>query len=162
MQKGFASLEVIIAVLIIALLATVTVPDAIRIVDRAALGYEQKRLYSELQFLRTLDRSATVESTGMNDKYFFTGKKTVSSVAELNFNFDEDSYQILRGGQPVREPHYLSYGVTFADDKDTPGYISFDANGDCSVKSKTIVLQSRRGRKATIVFDSVGRIRGDK
>ena len=52
MQKGIATLEVILAVLIIALLMKVAVPNATRLIDRAALDYETKRLYSELRFLQ--------------------------------------------------------------------------------------------------------------
>ena len=160
MQKGFASLEIILTVLIIALLATVAVPNAARILDKTALDYERKRLFSELQFLRTFDRSANVEATGM-DEYFFVGKKTISSVAIMNFDFKANSYQIFRGGTPVREPHYLSYGVTFSNETDAPKQIQFDATGTANVKSKTIVLESPRGYKTKLRFDSVGRIRGD-
>lgn len=161
MQKGFASLEIILTVLTIALLATVAVPNAARILDKVALDYERKRLYSELQFLRTFDRSASVDATGLNMSNFFDGRKTISSVAIMNFDFDANSYQIFRKETPVREPHYLSYGVTFSDETDVPKQIQFDAKGTANVTSKTIVLESRRGYKTKLRFDSVGRIRGD-
>lgn len=160
MQKGFASLEIILTVLIIALLATIAVPNAARILDKTALDYERKRLYSELQFLRTFDRAASVDATGM-DKYFFNGKKTVSSIATMNFDFKANSYQIFRKDKPLREPHYLSYGVIFSAETDVPKQIQFDAKGASNVNSKTIVLESPRGYKTKLRFDSVGRIRGD-
>lgn len=162
MQKGFASLEIILTVMIIALLATVAVPNAARILDKVALDYERKRLYSELQFLRTFDRSANVDATGLNMPNFFVGKKkTIRSVAIMNFDFYANSYQIFRGGKPVREPHYLSYGVTFSDETEVPKQIQFDAKGTANVNSKTIVLKSPRGYTTKLRFDSVGRIRGD-
>ncbi|MBQ6132327.1 MAG: type II secretion system protein [Selenomonadaceae bacterium] len=39
MQKGFATLEIILFTLIIAVLATATLPNAARIIDRVALDY---------------------------------------------------------------------------------------------------------------------------
>lgn len=161
MQKGFASLEIILAVLIIALLATVAVPNAARFVDRAAVDYEQKRLYNELQFLRTFDRTATVSSKGTGLADFVTSKMTVGSVAILNLDLKANSYQIFRADKTFREPHNLSYGVTFSDETDVDS-VSFKSTSGSNVNSKTIVLKSRRGHKLKIVFDSVGRIRGGK
>ncbi|MBR1646680.1 MAG: prepilin-type N-terminal cleavage/methylation domain-containing protein [Selenomonadaceae bacterium] len=161
MQKGFASLELIFAVLIISILATVAVPKAANFVDRAALDYEKKRLYSELQYLRTLSRTITVDSTGMHMPSFFSSKITVNQPALFDINRDTNSYRILRENKSIREVHYFSNGVKFSKETDVPTRIFFDAAGYSNVKSKSIVLTSRRGVKAKIIFDSVGRIRGE-
>ena len=164
MQKGFASFEVILAALIIALLATVAVPNAATLVDKAALHYEQKRLYSELEFVRTRNRTATVSSEGMNITDFFSSRITVAKRVELELHRGTNSYQVMRDDKPVREPHYLSYGVTISDETNVPQKVWFDTTGSTNpeFKSKSIVLKSRRGAKSTIVFNSVGRIRGGK
>ena len=169
MQKGFASFEVILVALIISLLATVAVPKAASLVDKAALDYEQKRLYSELQLVRTQNRTATVVPTGMNMSGFLDSRITVAKRVELELSRGTGNYQVVRDDKLVREPHYLSYGVTF-DDATTyfPTKIYFDLTGAARFiptppnNSVTIVLKSRLGLKSKIVFDSVGRIRGDK
>ena len=171
MQKGFVSLEVILVALIISLLATVVVPNAASLVDKAALDYEQKRLYSELQLVRTQNRTATVVSTGMNMGGFLDSKGiTVAKRVELELSRGTGNYQVVRDGELVREPHYLSYGVTFDDATSYfPTKIYFDLTGAArfipippSNNSLTLVLKSPRGSKSTIVFDNVGRIRGGK
>ena len=163
MQKGFASLEVILAALIISLLATVAVPQAVRLVDKFALDYEYKRLYSELQFVRTLNRAATVSPEGMSMTDFLSSKGiTVAKRVELKLESGANSYQILRDDKPIRETHYLSYGVTFSNETDVPKKIWFNTAGYSDIKNRTIVLKSRFGSKTKIIFDGVGRIRGDK
>ena len=161
MQKGFASLEIIFAVVIISILATVAVPNAANFFDRVALDYEQKKLYSELQYLRTLNRTDTVNSTGMNMANFFSSKITVNQRAMLEINRDTNSYRILREEKPIREVHYFSNGVQFSKETNVPARIYFDTSGYSNVTGASIVLASRRGVKAKIVFDSVGRLRGD-
>ncbi|MBR2520514.1 MAG: prepilin-type N-terminal cleavage/methylation domain-containing protein [Selenomonadaceae bacterium] len=161
MQKGFASLEIILAVLIISLLATVAVPNAANFLDKAALDYEQKRLYSELQLVRTLSRTTTVSPTGMNMTNFLNSRITVNKRAELAINRYTNSYQILREEKPLREAHYFSNGVKFSAETDVPTRISFDQSGYSDINSKSIVLISRRGVTSKIIFDSVGRIRGE-
>lgn len=162
MQKGFASLEIIFAVIIISILATVAVPNVANFVDRSALDYEQKRLYSELQYLRTLNRTDTVLSTGMNMANFFKSKITVNQRAVLEINSETNSYRILREEKPIREVHYFSNGVQFSKETDVPTRIYFDTSGYSNVTSASIVLTSRRGVKSKIIFDSVGRLRGGK
>lgn len=166
MQKGFVSFEIILIVLTFALLATVAVPNAAALVDKAALAYEQKRLYSESQYVRTLNRTATVVSTGMSMDDFLTSKITVDKEIMLEIDRETNSYRILRDNKPFAETHYMSNGVTISNETNVPGKISFDTTGATDFypsmsKSVTIVLKSRRGETLTIVFDSVGRIRGD-
>lgn len=166
MQKGFVSFEIILIVLTFALLATVAVPNAAALVDKAALAYEQKRLYSESQYVRTLNRTATVVSTGMSMDDFLTSKITVDKEIMLEIDRGTNTYRILRDEKTFGETHYLDKGVTFSDETDVPNRIWFDTKGSSRFapstnKSVTIVLKSRRDDKLKIVFDSVGRIRGD-
>ncbi|MBQ6758866.1 MAG: hypothetical protein IKI76_04120 [Selenomonadaceae bacterium] len=157
MQKGIATLEVILAALIIALLMKIAVPNAARLIDRAALDYETKRLYSELRFLQAMNRSAKFNTTG-------TGLSDVSGeYVSIKFTTEPPSYQVVRGldlnvtGKPVRETHYLSYGVKFSSPSSS---INFDSQGKASITSNHITLTSRLGNTKKISFDSVGRMQG--
>ncbi|MBD3879125.1 MAG: hypothetical protein SR1Q5_05505 [Quinella sp. 1Q5] len=151
MQKGIATLEVILAALIIALLMKVALPNVTHLIDRAALDYETKRLYSELRFLQAMNRSGRFDATS-------TG---LSGVGEyVSIKFTDTSYQVVRGldlnvtGKPVREVHYLSYGVKLSSPKNV---INFETE---KITSNHITLTSRLGKTNKIVFDSVGRMQG--
>ena len=150
MQKGIATLEVILAALIIALLMKIAVPNATRLIDRAALDYETKRLYSELRFLQAMNRSAKFDLTG-------TGLSDVSGEY-VSIKFTDKSYQVVRGlgytGSAVREVHYLSYGVKLSSPKNV---INFETE---KIVSNRITLTSRLGKTKQISFDSVGRMQG--
>lgn len=162
MQRGFATLEIILATFIIALLMSVALPNTVRIVDRVALDYEYKRLYSDLRFLQALGRSGTFDTVG-------TGR--------TNFNSDDTPYmqitpakfgtQILRGDNPLREAHYMQHIKRIeltgnVSNKITFGTTGQPTNSSGSVLNGTLTLTSRLGTKKTIVFDSVGRIRGGR
>ena len=153
MQKGFAMLEVILAALIIALLMKAAVPNATRLIDRAALDYETKRLYSELRFLQAVNSSARFDAKG-------TGRDSVGDYVSIKFT--NTGYQVVRGlgytGKPVREVHYLSYGVKLSSPKNS---VNFDSQGKASITSNHITLTSRLGKTKKISFDSVGRMQGD-
>lgn len=162
MQKGFATLEVIFAAMIIALLMTVALPNAAHMLDSAALDYETKRLYSELRFLEAANKSGQFNqvATGLD----------LSGVNPLSIKFTSEppSYQVVRGldlnvtGKPVREVHYLSYGVKLSwKSGKALSTISTNRFGNLDVTSDTLILTSRRGKTKYIVFDSVGRIKGD-
>ena len=171
MQKGFATLEIIFVVLIISILTAVAVPRAKNFVEKATLDYEQKRLYSELKFLQTFNRSAAVSDTGMD------GTFTVGSTRAVMHFYNGQSYEILRTDKPIRDEHKLSNGVNFSLDNTGSFRIQCDNDGkyqingknpfsSSNVLEKTVVLKPKNHRYGsyvpTIVFDSVGRIRGGR
>ena len=160
MQKGFATLEIIFAALIIALLMTATIPNTVRLADKVSLDYETKRLYSELRFLEAMNRSRrfTFIGTGLNDDFD-------NEFISIKFTSEPMSYQVVSSlgytGSPVRETHYLSYGVKLSWKSGKDLYkISTNNFGNLDVTSDTMILTSRLGNTENIVFDSVGRIRG--
>ena len=170
MQKGLATLEIIFAVMIIAVLTNVAVPNAARIIDRAALDYETKRLYSELRFVQTMSRSNTIKETGMGKIKIVTDldntRKFTLSVDSLRNN-----YQVFRGidkyKKALREPHYLSNGMTikFRENAtsinisfDNAGKVEINSNENSSNKEFTLHLISRLKKENCIIFDTVGRI----
>ena len=156
MQRGFATLEIILAIMIIALLMTAALPNAVRMVDSAALDYETKRFYSELRFLQAIDRSGTLNNSGTDNKAFDVDAAPHMQIAPENF-----SYQILRDNVPLREVHYMQNikGIDFKGN--VSKNFSFNTGGESSLNGK-IILTSRLGKKSAIVFDSVGRIRGGR
>ena len=157
MQKGFATLEIIFMTFIISVLLSVAIPNAVRMIDRVALDYEMKRLYSELRFLQELNRTGKIKATGMDNNVFQTNNEAAPSLIIAQ---DGESYQIVRGiNNPVREPHYLSFGVKiFLENSDTVKMISFNEFGN--IAGNKITLTSRLGKEKYIIFDGVGRIRG--
>jgi len=155
MQRGIATLEIIIAVMIIATLTKIAVPNIEKIIDTAALDYEHKRLYSELRFVQSTNRSSIIFDKGMQGVLTSanSGKKPTLSI-----NRDKNFYQVFREeglDNPIREPHYISYGVTIYYLPKSE--ITFDAEGKSNI-SDHITLRSRLGKTKKITFDSVGRM----
>ena len=164
MQKGFATLEFILAIMIIGVLMKIAVPKAAQIIDVATLDYETKRFYSELRFIQAMGRSSPTVIKGMGNIPPVT---VADSSPTLFINRTENYYQVFKGAsiyidKPIREPHYFSNGVTIKfEKKDDPTItINFDSEGKASINSDTLTLTSRLGKNKYIRIDSVGRIRG--
>ena len=146
MQKGIATLEIILAIMIIGVLMKFAVPKAAQIIDAVALDYETKRFYSELRFVQAM----SIEDIDRPMLYI---------------NRTKNYYQVFKnmeGQDPIREPHYFSNGVTIKlkNKTDTIIKINFNTEGKASINSDTLTLTSRLGKNKYIKFDSVGRVRG--
>ena len=162
MQKGFATLEIILVTIIIAVLMKIAVPKAAQLIDTVSLDYEQKRFYSELRYVQAMSKSSKIYVTGTGDTKIIsdTGTQPILSI-----NADKNYYQVLKNSKKLREPHYLSNGVKINLYSESTAIIkiNFDSEGKASIndrKSDSIILTSRLGKKKYIIFDSVGRIRG--
>ena len=158
MQKGLATLEIILAIIIIGVLVKVAVPNAAQILDTAALDYETKKLYSDLRFVQEMNRSSTISAAGMGNTNLLASS---GNYIILTINRAENSYQVSNGTKSLREPHYFSYGVTvkLENSNDATIKIYFDTDGKANINSNHITLTSRLGKKKYIIFDSVGRMR---
>lgn len=171
MQKGFATLEIVLAIMIIAILATTTIPSAARIIDRISLDYETKRLYTDLRFVQEINRSTRIYFTAMGKGFALPS----SPEATLTINMPArglHSWQVFRdvnaGGKPVRELHYLPKNIKISFRNALKANINFDTTGKFKIKGynesssneTTFVLTSRYGNGAKIVFNSVGRFLG--
>ena len=164
MQRGLATLELILATMIIAVLVTVAVPNAALILDTAALDYETKRLYSELRFVQEMGRSSTIEAKGTGGTNLLGNNG--GDYVLLTIKRSDNSYQVSRGTAFLREPHQLSYGVTVKLESSNDAIITiyFKSNGHADINGDNkgkIILTSRRGKKRKIIFDNVGRIRAE-
>ncbi|MBR3499149.1 MAG: GspH/FimT family pseudopilin [Selenomonadaceae bacterium] len=168
MQKGFATLEIIFAVMIFALLAGAALPNATRVLEISSLDYETKRLYSELRFAQALSRDSKVETAPMGGKFEFESKPGVTvMINSLNSSIRPDNWKIFRDkdfdDKILREQHYLRNGEKFSF-KGNLQKISFDSAGkpkgmNDAAADGTLTLTTRSGRdKSIIVFNSVGRI----
>lgn len=156
MQKGFVSLEVILAALIVSVLAAVIIPKTDRIIDKVALDYETKRLYTDMRFVQSFDRM-----TNMLDTHFKNANDNSINmiVRPEGYTFETNEYSKLRGS------HDFSYGVNASKKNGTENWIlKFNYIGkESSVVSDHLTLSSRQGKDSSyIVFDSVGRFRGSR
>lgn len=164
MQKGIATLEVILGTLIIALLLSAAIPNVTRILDRAALDYETKKLYSDLKFLQAMNRSKNP------DLAIGTSRDDISPGEPISMEIKptDNSYQIMRGTVPLREAHYMQNISNFAINVNIQANrITFNSHGQATdiqnnPLSCTLTLTSQLGKTSSIVFDSVGRIRGGR
>ena len=156
MQKGFATFEVIFVTFIIVVLISVAIPNANHMIDMVALDYETKSIYTDLKFLQSLDRM-----TDMKDSHFSTnddGNQITLVVYPEQYIFKKFSTS------KIYDEHYFSHGVTASQKGGRENWqIKFDDMGKVSpAESNNLKLNSQFGKNAKIVFDSVGRIRGER
>lgn len=169
MQRGFATIEIILVTLIIAVLVKVAVPKAAQLIDAVALDYENKRFYSESRYVQAMGRSTKLSITGVGNTNIVSATGTQPT---LHIDTTKNYYRVFRNAgtdKPLREPHYLSNGMTIKLESGTDAtiQINFDSDGKAIIRndsntlnSATLTLTSRLGKKKYIVFNSVGRIRG--
>jgi len=161
-QNGFATLEIILIIGIIAIFSTVAVPKMARILDKVALNYELKRLYSELNFARSIGKSSMIEggifntfyNTGNGQIEFWLYSRNYSSANMRNL------YQMKRPA--VTSSYYYRYKLTNdikLDGNNSVRKISFNNSGTF-ISQPGIELTSKYNYKAYIYLDTVGRIRG--
>ncbi|MBQ4403268.1 MAG: type II secretion system protein [Selenomonadaceae bacterium] len=157
MQKGFATLEIILFTLIIAVLATATLPNAARVIDRVALDYETKKLYSDLRFMQSLERMTYMKNVNFSN--------LDGTIDETDVMFIDPNYYTLEktANSKIYYEHYFSSGVTASQNDGKAWTIKFDDAGRISPAiSDTLKLTSRFNKNSYIVFDSVGRFRGGR
>ena len=169
-QNGFATLEIILVIGIIAIFSTVAVPKMARILDKVALDYELKHLYSDLNFARSIGKSSTTNDAIFNSQILSDG-----SVG-IYFHKRTDNYEIQRTNLSFKDyNHKLSNGIDLDYDSNLTFFtlsgvsyktvsidypITFNNPSRYSNGSNTITLTSKFGYSAQIKFDSVGRWRG--
>ena len=156
-QRGFATFEAILAVTIISLLAFVAVPKIDKVIDKILLDYEMKRLCGEIEFASSLNRSAYFSPEIFNRKIANTETDII-----LQIDVDKSCYQLQRNGKILRDRHYLPQGMKIFCSPSKLSSLQFSPSGLHTGDSGTITLTSRRGEKVEIIFDSVGRWRGNR
>lgn len=167
-QNGFATLEIILIIGIIAIFSTVAVPKMKNILDKVALNYELKHLYSELNFARSIGKSSMIEG-GIFNNFNNTGNGPVEfwiySRKYSNVNM-RNRYQMKRPAvtSSFYYRHKFTNDIKFEfKNGDTMDTITFNNKTRYDDWSKTLQFSSSAKLNkisAEITFDSVGRWRG--
>lgn len=152
-QKGFATLEIILVMLIISALTGVVIPKMARIVDTATLDYEVKKFQSEFLFAKSLSRSANCELS-------IFAYSPISNGKAITFKTNEKNYRIEQNGNLIREKNLLPNGFKI-DCPNNLRDVSFKSSGK-SGKTGTYVFNSSLKNKRYLKLDPVGRLRIDK
>ncbi|MBQ7705001.1 MAG: hypothetical protein IJT73_06220 [Selenomonadaceae bacterium] len=159
-QRGFAVLEIILIVGVIAIFSSVALPKMKITLDKVALNYEMKHLYSELNLVRSIGKSSTFNG-GIFPTMQDAGHKVEIWLYSKNYSNESarNRYQIMRTSL-TSTPYYrhnLTNGINL---EFSGGYylkeIDFSNLGD----SQKFTLISKFGDKAYVKIDSLGRVRG--
>ncbi len=156
-QNGFITLEIILATAIISLLAFVAVPKIDKIMDKILLDYEMKNFIGEVNSVRSMNRSST-----FNPTIFYEKVSQPTTEIMLEINKTAGTWRLWSDAKRLGETRRLPSGMKINYSPDSIKRIRFNSNGVYSGDSGTVTLTSRRGKKAMIIFDSVGRWRGEK
>ncbi len=146
-QGGFATIEIILVVMIISLLATVALPNMARMVDVAQVDYEMKILLSTLDTGKSFNKNSHFQPSIFNKKL----SSNVGQQINLFIDYDKGTYPIISKA----ETHELPSGFLISRNNKLDNPIEFDSSNDGH-----ITITSRYGVKRYIIFDSVGRWRG--
>ena len=149
-QRGLATLEIILVVMIIAVLTTIAVPKMARLVDKVQLDYEMKIFLSTLDFAKSLNKSAFY-----NREIFQNTDLDKVSDVRVNINENLRRYEIKQDSE-VLKFHDLPAGFSIKR-KGSLGVMINVSEGN----SGHIALTSKFGDKRYIYFHSVGRWSGD-
>ena len=149
-QRGLATLEIILVVMIIAVLTTIAVPKMARLVDKVQLDYEMKIFLSTLDFAKSLNKSAFY-----NREIFQNTDLDKVSDVRVNINENLRRYEIKQDSE-VLQSHDLPAGFSIKRNSSLKVSISFFESN-----SGHITLTSKFGDKRYIYIDSVGRWSGD-
>ncbi len=151
-QRGFLTIEMILVVLIIAILATLALPNMARMVDVAQVDYEMKILLSQLDYAYSLNKNISYNPG------IFANKLSLDTGHHLQINVDEDlnRYTIVQNEKNFSEPHELPQGFSIRCESGLPNEIILN-----KIRPGRIRIISRYNVERYIIFDSVGRWRGD-
>lgn len=166
-QCGFATIEILLAVAIIAIFSSVAIPNMARLLDKVCLDYEMKHLYSDLNFARAVGKSSDVtggipfgidKSGGAETKFLLYSDAYSTKSFKNNYWIERPSMNAY-----YRYRHKIRHDIKleFPNGKSALT-ITFNnpSRYSSATNSQTITLNSKFGYSAYIIFDSVGRWRG--
>ena len=155
-ERGYALIEIVFLVAIIAILSSVIIPKISNELQIAQADYLMKSLYSELRFMQAAQRINVYKK----EDILPVNKKMKFFI--LVSNNDNKRYRIRFDNSEELRKYKLPSNFSFEDDFylviTEGGTVS---NNFTSKNSDTIRLKDNIGKfyKPFIVFDSVGRIR---
>ena len=163
-EKGYAFIEIVFLVAIIAILSSIVVPKISNEFQIAQADYLMKSLYSELRFMQAARRTSAYE-----DKSFFPTSKKMKSLSLISGNTNKRYSVRFNNDEEIRRynlPPNFSFENNFFIAVMDGGILSNSVlNGGYSGNIKLINNKTHKVYKPFIVFDSVGRVRfsnGDK
>lgn len=166
-QCGFATIEILLAVAIIAIFSSIAIPNMARLLDKVYLDYEMKRLYSDLNFARAISKSAKVSegipfgvdtSGGVEISIQIYGEGYSATSMKNSYSISRNSvspYSYYR--HKIKNDIILSFTP-----KGSSLDIEFTDLGKSKLSSNTITLTSKFGETANVIIDSLGRVRYEK
>ena len=155
-ESGYALIEIVFLVAIIAILSSIIIPKISNELQIAQADYLMKSLYSELRFMQAAQRINVYKK----EDILPVNKKMKFFI--LVSNNDNKRYRIRFDNSEELRKYKLPSNFSFEDDFylviTEGGTVS---NNFTSTNSDTIRLKDNKGKfyKPFIVFDSVGRIR---
>ena len=159
------TIEIILVVLIIAILATIALPNMARMVDVARLDYEVKKFCSDFDFAHSLGKQAEFDGEIFSNAL---DKNDVSRKVVIQINERAGTYQISRNttlsNVPIRDAHILSDGISInAKNNSTICFLPDGTVADANYAaiSDSFVFTSRYN-SFSVSVDSVGRWRGKR
>ena len=165
-QFGFFTLEIILVVMIISLLATVAVPNMHKMLDAARLDYEIKKFCSEFDFAHSLGKQSSVKT-----EIFVNTISLDRNSGNIALGIDEKNrayqLQIISNptNNPIREKHFLSDGIKITSDVSRVLFLEDGrvVNNNHKAISNSFYFTSRYViSPVAVTVDSVGRWRGNR
>lgn len=149
-QKGFATIEIFLVVMIIAILSGIAIPKIAQVLDVAQLDYETRRFVSEFYFAKSLSKSSNFEPE------FFSGVTLGGN--SLYISVSSRSYYTEDGTKIIHERHFLPKKFSIKRGINVPVNVKFmDGKISPSISSEYI-FNAPRGFSEKIKIDSVGRV----
>ena len=147
-QRGFATIEIILVVMIISLLSTIAIPNMARMIDIARLDYEMKIFLSQVDFVKSRNKDFYYK-TEIFDPYNFEeiSHPIFINVTENFYEFKQ-STEILYTHDLPQNFSMKIFGL------DNPIDVSEGKGGH-------IIITSRLGEKRYVIRNNAGRWRGD-
>lgn len=152
-QNGFAEIEIVLVLMIIAILSGVALPKISKTLDIARLDYETKRFISEFYFAKSFSRSSKFEPSIFSYSVY-GGKNVIFTVASR-------SYTVKIGDTPVHEKYTLPKKFQIKKD-DVPTDLIFSDGKLSKHVSGSLTIISPQGNSRKIIFDSVDRIHSER
>ena len=157
-ESGYALIEVVFLVAVVAILSSIVVPKIGNELQVAQADYLMKSLYSELRFMQAARRTSAYE-----DKSFFPTSKKMKSLSLISGNTNKRYSVRFNNDEEIRRynlPPNFSFENNFlitVKDNDILSNAFLDSGYSGNIK--LIDNKTHKTYKPFIIFDSVGRLR---
>ena len=155
-EKGYALIEVVFLITVIAILSSIVIPKISSELKIAHADYLMKSLYSEIRFMQTAKRMSTYK-----ESIILPISKTSKSFVLVSSDKSKQFRLRMGNSEEIRKyklPSYFSFENDFFISAKDEGII-YDSFSNSSNHIKLIDNSTNKAYKPFIIFDSVGRIR---